>query len=419
MGLLTQTTSLFKQKNYRFFFIWQLISYIGGWIQGTALNWLVYRLTHSSLMLGAVICASLIPALIFSPISGIATDRFNRKNVLITTQILFLVHGTILAVLFLTNSINEWYILALSIFFGVINSFDVPAREAFIPLLVKEEDFLRAISTSSILGNAANVIGPAIAGVLITKYGEGLCFILNVALHLPFVIFLFLVQARKQLIKKFDSPLSHMREGILFSLSNKPIKMLLIFIGIFSFFGLSFIAFLPIVSDKILHKGASGLGCLTGASGIGAIIGGFYLATRKIKGVKRLVAICGIVFSLCLIFFATSTNFLLSMAILLILGFTFMIVEVGTNTLLQAMSPDYIRGRVIGLFTTMIMGMFSLGTLAMGALGNIFNVQSVAIIGASICLLVGIYFSIKVPALTKEAMTLINTKETEERSYKL
>ncbi len=411
MEILTKTTSLFKQKTYRYFFIWQLISYVGGWMQGTALNWLVYRLTHSSLILGAVVCASLVPSLLFSPISGILTDRFKRKNVLIATQCLFLVHGTLLIILFFTNSINEWYILGLSIFFGIINSFDIPTREALIPLLVKEEDSLNAISTSSILGNAANILGPLIGGILITKYGEGICFILNVVLHVPFIIFLILVGTRKQVIKEFTSPLIHMKEGFIFSWRNKPIKALLIFLGMFSFFGLSFIAFLPIFSDEILHTGAKGLGLLTGASGLGAIVGGFYLATRPVVSIKRLVAYCGMIFSMCLLCFSISKSFIVSILLLLILGFTFMIVEVGTNTLLQAMSPDYIRGRVIGLFITMIMGMFSLGTLVMGALGKYFPIQTVTATGAFICLVSAIYFTIKVPSLIKELVALIDKKE--------
>lgn len=413
--MIKNISRAFKHKNYRYYFIWQFFSFTGTWIQSTAQSWLVYRLTESALFLGAVGFASSLPSLIFAPLSGVVSDHFKRKHILISTQLLCLFQGIILVALFFTGVINKWHILILSILLGIANSFDVTARQSFIPLLIAKDDLLNAIALNSSMFNAARIVGPAIAGMLIAGYGEGICFILNVISYLPIIFFLIWVQTREQVIKKFTSPLIHIKEGVLFAWKNKPIRALLLLIGAISFWGMSFTTLMPIFSDQVLHSGAKGLGILMGTSGVGAVTGGLVLASRqKVLGIKKIIAFCSVLFSICLYIFAFSKCFLLSCVLLIVIGFCFMIINAGSNTAMQAMSPDYLRGRVIGFYSTMFMGMFPLGSLTMGFLAHKINVSFAVATGAIVSLIVGLYFSYRVPALLKESKVLLETQESLE-----
>lgn len=404
-----------KHKNYRYYFIWQFFSFTGTWIQSTAQSWLVYRLTESAFFLGAVGFAGSIPALFLAPIAGIITDSFNRRSVLIITQVLCLIQGIVIVVLYFTRVINEWHVLFLAIFLGIANSFDMPARQSFIPLLVEKEELTNAIALSSSMFNAARMIGPAISGFLIAGFNEGICFLLNIISYVPIIIFLMWVKANKQIIKKSTSAFGHLQEGFLFAWKNKPIRALLVMVGTFSFWGASFTTLMPIFSDQVLNSGAQGLGILTAMSGLGAVFGGIFLASRrKVIGIKKLIAVSAILCSTCLLIFATSKNFLFSSLLLMIAGFGFIMIFAGSNTLLQAMSPDNLRGRVISLFSTMLMGMFPLGSLTMGFLAHKINVSFAVATGAIVSLIVGLYFSYRVPALLKESKVLLETQESLE-----
>ena len=411
MRLIDNISRAFKHKNYRYYFLWQFLSFAGTWIQSTAQSWLVYRLTGSALFLGLVSFAGSLPALLFAPFSGVVSDRFKRKNILIVTQILCLIQGIILSILFFSGTINKWQILVLAIFLGIANSFDVTARQSFIPLLVTKDDLINAIALNSSMFNAARMVGPAVAGILITGFGEGACFVLNVLSYIPIIIFLFLVNAQEQIIKKFTSPLSQMKEGLLFAWRNMPIRALLLLVGTFSFWGLSFSTLMPIFSDQILHKGAKGLGILMGSSGVGAVIGGLFLASRqKVIGIKKIIAFCSILFSACLFAFAFSKSFFVSVLLLSLIGFSFIIINAGSNTAMQAMSSDHLRGRVIGLYSMMFMGMFPLGSLTIGFLAHKLGASIAVAIGAVVCLLAGLYFGLQVPKLTKAAKDLFEVQ---------
>ncbi len=408
MGLLDNITRALKHKNYRVYFFWQFLSFIGTWIQSTAQSWLIYRLTGSALFLGIIGFASSIPSLLLAPMSGVIADRFKRKHVLLATQILCLIQGIILIYLYFSGVITKWHILYLAVLLGIANSIDVTARQTFIPLLVTKEDLLNAIALNSSMFNAARIVGPAIAGILISTYGEGCCFVLNVISYIPIIIFLIFVSAKEQLIKKITSPFSQMKEGVLFAWNTTPIRYLLLTIGVFSFWGVASSSLLPIVSDQILHKGAKGLGILLGSSGIGAVIGGIVLASRQhVIGIKKLIAIASITFSIGLFVLAYSSNFILTALALSIMGFCTMIINAGSNTVMQAISPEHLRGRIIGLYSAMFMGMFPLGSLTLGYLAHKFTVPYAISLGAFICLCTGIYFSFQVNHLTKTAKNLI------------
>lgn len=215
--MIKNISRAFKHKNYRYYFIWQFFSFTGTWIQSTAQSWLVYRLTESALFLGLVGFAGAIPALFLAPIGGFFADNFKRRNVLIATQSLCLVQGIIIVVLYFTGVINEWHILFLAILLGIANSFDMTARQSFIPLLVGKEDLTNAIALSSSMFNAARMTGPAIAGFLIAGFNEGVCFAINVISYIPIIVFLMWVKSNKQIIKKSASAFGHLQEGFFFA----------------------------------------------------------------------------------------------------------------------------------------------------------------------------------------------------------
>ena len=402
---------LFQHEIYRSYFIYQLFSYVGTWIQSTALSWLIYKLTNSAFFLGFVGFAGSLPALLFAPFSGVISDQFKKRKVLLITQILCLLQVVILSVLYFTHLINKWHILFLAVFIGIVNSFDVTARLAFIPFLVSRNGLINAIALNSSMFNAARIIGPSIAGILIASFNEGFCFLVNLISYLPIVFFINRMPDNEQPIKRSISPLFHLNEGVKFVFSNPPVKMLLILVGVFSFFGMSYASIMPIFSDQILHSGARGLGYLMGCSGIGAVCGGIYLANRSvIYGVKKMIAFCSVLFPLCLLVFSFSKSFYLSAFSLLITGFCFMIINAGSNTLLQSMSPDSLRGRIIGFYSMMFMGMFPLGSLTVGLLAHNFGASIAVSAGAIICLIFGLYFCLIEPKLSKESKILFEAK---------
>lgn len=407
--LFDNVSRAFRHKNYRYYFLWQFLSFTGTWIQATAQSWLIYKLTGSAFFLGAVSFAGAIPAIFLAPFAGVVADNFKRKNILIATQCLCLVHGIIITTLYFTHIINEWHILFLAILLGIANSFDMTARQSLIPLLITKEDLTNAIALNSSMFNAARMIGPSVAGFLIAAFGEGLCFLLNSISYVPIIIFLLFASVNKQVIKKSSSAILHLKEGFLFAWKNKPLRALLMMVGTFSFWGASFTSLMPIFSDQVLHSGARGMGIMTGLSGLGAVSGAIFLATRKhVIGIKKIIATLALVGSASLFTFGLSTNFIFSCFLLLISGFGFIIIFAGSNTLLQALSPDNLRGRIISLFSTMLMGMYPLGSLVIGYLAQKMGASFAVMIGAVICFITGVYFSYKVPSLTKDAKELLS-----------
>ncbi len=412
MSLFDNITRAFKHKNFKNFFFWQFLSFTGTWLQSTAQSWLIYRLTGSAFFLGLVGFAGSLPALILAPISGVIADRFKRRHVLLTTQILCVIQGIALATLYFSGHITKWHILILAVFLGIANSFDVTARQTFIPLLVTKGDLLNAIALNSSMFNAARIIGPSIAGILISKFDEGICFVLNIFSYLPFIVFLSFIKVKEHELSEFTSSMAHLKEGISFAWNTRPIRNLLLLLGTYSLWGMSFTTLLPIFSDQILHQGAKGLGTLMGASGIGAVTGALFMASRqKILGIKKIIAFCALLASICIFTFAFSRIYVFSILLLAVIGFCSIIIVSGSNTSMQSMSPDHLRGRIVGLFSMMFMGVFPLGSLAVGYMAHLCTAPIAVSIGASICFLMAIYFSTKVPRLTQEAKELICTKE--------
>src|SRR5207249_3498552 len=345
-----------KHRNFQLFFSGQLISLIGTWMQSIAQSWLVYRLTGSSHLLGSVGFASQLPVFLIAPLGGIVDDRHNRHRVVIATQAASMMLATILAALTLTGTVKIWHIFVLAALLGVVNAFDIPARQSFLVDMVGKEDLMNAIALNSSMFNGARIIGPAIAGILVAKIGEGWCFFANAVSYIAVIIGLLLMRVQPRAHSASGSPLTHIIEGFRFARQTAPIRALLLLLGLVSLVAMPYTVLMPVFADKILHGGARGLGILMGATGVGALVGALTLATRtSVHGLGRWMTFACTGFSVTLIAFALSRNFWLSAALLVPVGFCMMLQMSSSNTLIQAMVPDHLRGRVMSVYAMMFM----------------------------------------------------------------
>src|SRR6202045_1380697 len=361
-----------KHRNFQLFFSGQLISLTGTWMQTVAQSWLVYRLTGSSLLLGSVGFASQIPVFLMAPVGGMAADRFNRQRIVIANQVASMILAIVLALLTLTHMVKVWHIFVLAALLGVVNAFDIPGRQSFLVDMVGREDLMNAIALNSSMFNGARVVGPAIAGILVAKIGEGWCFFANGVSYIAVIVGLMLMRvdcpARRA---SAASPWARIIEGFRFVRHTAPIRAILLLLGLVSLVAMPYTILMPIFADKILHGGARGLGILMGATGVGALLGALTLASRSgVHGLGKWVAFSCAGFGISLVLFSRSTSFWLSAALLLPCGFCMMLQMACSNTLIQVMVPDALRGRVMSLYSMMFMGMAPFGAFFGGALAN-------------------------------------------------
>src|SRR5580693_858909 len=291
LGLRTTLRAL-RHRNFQLFFSGQFISLCGTWMQSIAQDWLVYRLTGSAWLLGVVAFAGQIPVLLLSPVAGIVADRRNRQYTVIATQTASMLIALILAALTLTRVVKVWEIMILATSLGIVNAFDVPARQSFIIEMVGREDLLNAIALNSSMFNGARVAGPAIAGILVALVGEGWCFLLNGISYLAVIAGLFMMRIQKtKPVHDGAAPLEKLREGFRFARHTKPIRALLVLVAVVSFTALPYTVLMPIFADRILHGGASAYGTLMGAVGVGAMVGALAIAMRQqLRGLGNVVA---------------------------------------------------------------------------------------------------------------------------------
>ena len=408
-GSLSATFRALRHRNFQLFFGGQLISLIGTWMQNIAQAWLVYRMTGSSLLLGSVGFASQIPVFLVAPIGGIVADRLNRQRVVIGTQLASMVLALILAALTLMHVIQVWHIFVLAALLGVVNAFDIPARQAFLVDMVGREDLMNAIALNSSMFNGARIIGPAIAGILVAKIGEGWCFFANGISYIAVVAGLVMMRLQDRVsLPALGSPLANIIEGFRFARQTAPIRALLLLLGLVSLVSMPYTVLMPIFADRVLRGGASGLGILMGATGVGALLGALTLATRTgVRGLGRWVALsCG-GFGVTLALFSFSRSFWLSTALLVPVGFCMMLQMSSSNTLIQAMVPDQLRGRVMALYSMMFMGMAPFGALMGGALADRIGAPVTVGMGSIACIGGAVIFGINLPKIRVEARRLI------------
>jgi MFS family permease len=397
-----------RHRNFQLFFSGQLISLIGTWMQTVAQSWLVYRLTGSALLLGSVGFASQIPVFMFAPLGGIAADRFNRRRIVIGTQNAAMVLAFILAALTLSNRVHVWHIFVLASLLGFVNAFDIPGRQSFLVDMVGKDDLMNAIALNSSMFNGARIIGPAVAGILVAKIGEGWCFFANGISYIAVIVGLLLMNVHSPARAVGASPLEHMMEGFRFVNRTAPIRALLLLLGVVSLVGMPYVVLMPIFADQILHGGARGLGILMGATGVGALLGALTLAFRQgVKGLGRWVAWCCAGFGVSLMVFSFSRYFWLSVILLLPVGYAMMLQMGCSNTLIQVMVPDALRGRVMAVYSMMFMGMAPIGALLGGAIAERLGAPVTVAIGGLASLAGAGWFALQLPKIRVEARQLI------------
>ena len=376
-----------RHPNFRLFFFGQLISLSGTWMQSTAQQWLVYRLTNSQLSLGMVTFAAYIPVLLLSLFMGVVVDRFQRRRLLVITQGWFMLLAGTLAVLTYLGVVQYWHILLLGILLGIGNALDMPARQAFYIDLVKREDLLNAIALNSSIFNGARIIGPAIGGVVIAAFGEAPAFATNAVTYLATIVCLLMMR-----LPPFDPPandesgLSELKGGFEYLTANRRALGLVCMIALFSIFCFPYLVLLPAFARDILKIGAEGFGVLMAAQGGGALIGALTLAAfGHSQNKNRLLLLSRGLLAVALAGFALSTTPILSILALALAGYALITQLAVTNTFLQLIVPDELRGRVMSTYTWALGGFWPLGSLLFGALGDHFNAPNAVLLSAALC----------------------------------
>ncbi len=397
-----------QYRNFQLFFSGQLISLIGTWMQTVAQAWLVYRRTGSSVLLGGIGFCSQIPVFLLAPVGGIVADRYKRQKVVIATQIASMLLALALAALTLTGTVRVRYIFVLAALLGTVNAFDIPARQSFIVEMVGRTDLMNAIALNSSMFNASRIIGPAVAGILVARIGEGWCFFGNGVSYLAVIAGLLLMRVAPREAQPAGSPLRRLAEGFRYVAGNLPVRSLLGLLAVVSLTGMPYTVLMPIFADRILHGGAAALGNLMGATGIGALMGAMLLATRRnLQGFGRGVAVAAATFGASVAAFSFSHTYWLSMGILVLAGFSMMVQMAATNTLIQSMVPDRLRGRVMSIYSMMFMGMAPFGSLLAGWAAARFGPPATVAAGGVVCMAGAAAFTGILPRVRSEARRLL------------
>ncbi|HEV3144025.1 MAG TPA: MFS transporter [Gemmataceae bacterium] len=394
-----------SHRNFRLFVVGQGISLIGTWMQQIAMAWLVYRMTNSAVLLGVVGFAGQIPAFFLAPVAGVVSDRANRRALLLVTQLLAMIQAFLLAVLTLTGLISVWQLIALSVVLGTVNTFDMTIRQAFMMEMVPDQnDLANAIALNSTLVNLTRLIGPSIAGITIAVTGEGICFLLN---GLSYLAVLWALVAMK--IPAVAAPARpHWVEGIVagikYTFGFAPLRAVILLLALIGFMAAPYSVLLPVFASEILHGGASTLGFLTAAAGLGALAGTIYLASREgIRGAGTLIALCAAALGVALVIFSLSTNLPTTLAALFVIGFAQMVLMAASNTVLQTLVDAEMRGRVMSFYTLALLGVAPLGGLLAGVLADQIGAARAVLAGAPFCLLGAALFARKLPQLRQKA----------------
>jgi MFS family permease len=391
-----------RHRNFRLFFTGQSISLIGTWMTRVATSWLVYRLTGSALLLGTVSFAGQIPTFLLAPFAGVLVDRVNRRKLLVWTQVLAGIQSLALAALTLAKIITIHEIIALSVFQGLINAFDMPGRQSFLVQMVSgdtgkpdKQDLSNAIALNSSIVNVARLIGPAIAGLVIAAVGEGYCFAIDGASYIAVVASLLMMRVPASTITRATtSMLEQLREGWTYVIHFRPIRTILTLFALLSLMGMPFMVLMPIFASQVLHGGAHTLGYLMGASGVGALISAISLALRKsVRGLTTMIQIAAVMFGSGLILFGLSHYLVLSLLLMIFVGFGMMQGLAASNTVIQTLVPEDKRGRVMSYYTMAFVGMAPFGSLLAGALAHRFGASHAVMITGTFCLIGAAWFT--------------------------
>lgn len=404
-GAFTQVFASLKSYNFRLYFGGQCISLIGTWMQQIAMSWLVFRLTGSVLLLATVTFTAQIPILVATPYMSVFVDRFDRRKLLVLTQSLSMIQALLMAILTLTGLVQVWHIMILSLLIGLINALDNPTRQSFYPSLVSPDKLSNAIALNSAVINGSRLIGPAVGGVLIGLLGEGICFLLNGISYIAVIVALLLMRLpSKRGCTAKQKVLEDMRDGFRYVVRNIPIRALLLLMSAISFFGLPLMTFIPAYVKTILHGESEMLGLLLSCIGVGSFVAALYLAARKsVLGLGKVVMLSGVLLGIGLSVMAFVTIPWVAAVLCLPIGFTIIAAVASINTLLQTLSGEDKRGRVMGYMAMAFTGMAPVGSMVLGAIEKWIGLQMIILLSGICCFVAALVFEYYRPLVRKHA----------------
>ncbi|MGC8970800.1 MAG: MFS transporter [bacterium] len=390
-----------RYRNFRLFWSGQLISLIGSWIQNVAQGWLVLELTNSPFLLGLVNSIGSLPILFFSMIAGVIADRVRKRNLIIATQISLTILAFILGLLTSTDLVRIWHVIIIVFLVGVVNAFDMPARQSFVIELVGRESLMNAIALNSSIFNAARTIGPAIAGIMVSSIGIAGCFYINAISFIPVIIGLYLINGEFRVEREDFSNISlleDLRLGLIYLKSNRDVFIIILMVAINSVFGMPYTVFMPVFARDVFKVGARGLGFLMASVGIGALVDALVVATIGRYRRKGRILFIGIsLLSIFLIIFSLSKSYILGLLALVFTGFFMIMFTATANTLVQTYVRDDMRGRIMSTYTMFFIGMTPLGSLQARAISSRWGVTTAVLLGGILNLLMAITIFIKFP----------------------
>jgi MFS family permease len=395
-----------RHRNFRLFFGGQSISLIGTWMTRVATSWLVYRLTKSSLLLGTVSFAGQIPTFLLAPLAGVIVDRIDRRKVLVWTQTLAMVQSLALAWLTLVQRINITEVLALSAMQGIINAFDMPGRQSFMVKMVEDRaDLSNAIAINSSMVNAARLLGPSLAGMLIAATNEGWCFLIDGISYIAVIASLLMMRLPAKTEEGVDrsSMFAQLHEGWTYVSRFAPIRTILLLFALLSLMGWPFMVLMPVFAAQVLHGGPHTLGFLMGAVGVGSLVSALSLVMRRsVRGLSKMIPIAALLFGSGLIAFGLSTRLWLSMLLMLLTGFGMMQGLTASNTIIQTLVDEKMRGRVMSYYTMAFVGMAPFGSLLAGTLAHLVGAPCTVIVSGIACIIGGCWFWLQLPNIRKD-----------------
>src|SRR5258705_12603277 len=395
-------TRALRSRNFRLFFGGQSVSLVGTWITRVATSWLVYRLTGSVLLLGVVGFCGQIPTLLLAPIAGVWVDRWDRHRILLVTQVLSMLQSLALALLVFTSTITVAYILVLQVLQGIINAFDTPARQAFVVVMVDDRaDLPNAIALNSSMVNASRIIGPSIGGVIIAAVGEGWCFMIDAISYLAVIASLLAMEVPARTpVPRDTRVLDELRVGFRYVSRFAPVRSALLLLSLVSIMGMPYTVLMPALATTLLHGGPHTLGFLMTASGVGALAGALYLASRStVLGLGPVMVWATVVFGAGLVAFSFARTLWVALAILPAVGAGMMITMAATNTVLQTVVTEELRGRVMAFYTMAFLGTAPIGSLLAGVAADRIGPAATIGVGGVACVAAAIWFALRLSEL--------------------
>ncbi len=401
-GPLSHAWRALRHRNFQLFFVGQSISLIGNWMTRLATTWLIYHLTHSALLLGIVSFAGQIVSFALGPFAGVWVERLERRRLLVWTQAAAAVQSLALAALTLARAITLEEIIALTALQGVINAFDMPARQSFLVQMVEDRnDLSNAIAINSSMANGARLIGPAIAGLVIAAFGEGACFLMDGLSYLAVIASLLLMHIRPLDSHRGKANMwEQMREGWDYVRTFRPIRTILLLFSLVSLMGYSWSVLLPLFAAPVLHGGAVTLGWLMGASGIGALVSALSLAVRKsVVGLTRMLQVASAILGSALILFGLSQTLWLSLVLMAFVGFGMLQAASASNTIIQSLVPEDKRARAMSYYTMAFFGAAPFGSLLAGVLADRIGAPHTIIVTGAFCIVGSLWFTFELPKI--------------------